>query len=180
MKKAESAGFTVCAHPLNLHNKPNADIDSGGIVGEAVSVTWDSDSGTFADLDQAEFSEKVADGHKDSPPFSAINGSNPSGYLKATRTNLVDNHTTITPDAGPAGTEEFWQLFIFKCHRCGVTDKVQPRSGFHIVHRVFQSGSKWEHNMKKNGAKVTLQQGSLTWTSEAGDANVTSQDHLLT
>jgi Type VI secretion system/phage-baseplate injector OB domain len=177
--KAESAGFTVCAHPTTVHNKLKADIDSGGVVGAAVTVTLDSDSGTVSDLDQAEFSEQVVSGHKDSPPFSAINGSTSSGYLKANRTNLVDNHTTISPDPGPAGTEVFSQLFIFKCLRCGVTDKVQPRSGMKIVHSVFQTGSQWKHNMKKNGQKTTLTTRLGTFTSEAGDADVTSPDHLL-
>jgi type VI secretion system secreted protein VgrG len=175
VKKAESQGFTVCAHPTTVHNRYKSDID-GGTVGAAVSVSLDSDSGTVADLDQAEFSEKVQSGQKDSPPFTVLGGSSNSGYLKANRTDLVDSHSTLTPSAGPAGTETFSQLFVFKCHRCGVTDKVEPRSGFQILHRVFQSGSKWEHEMTKKGLKTTIRQ----WTSEAGDADVTSPIHVLT
>ncbi|WP_437989242.1 type VI secretion system Vgr family protein [Sorangium sp. So ce145] len=171
--KAESAGFTVCAHPLNLHNTLQSDLD-GAVVGAIVDVAWDSDSGTFADLDRASFSEKVFYVRQDVPPFQSGPNLN-SGYLPANSIGLVDTHRAPRPRAGPAGVRDAKQLFVFKCDRCGVVDKVQPNSGLHILHRVFQDGAQWKHKFWKFGERTTIG----AWTSEAGDCNVTTPDHIL-
>jgi hypothetical protein len=174
--KAESPGFTVCAHPIDLINAFAGDVN-GGAVGMRVSVAWHSDSGTFTDLDEAEFSEVVKPGPRNSPPFATLASSTQvnSGYMASNLTGLVDTHTTGRPSAGPAGSNNFDQLFIFKCHRCGANDKNQPNSGFNIIHEVFQVGATWKHHVRKVGATVTIGAN----TSQPGTAGFTSPDHTL-
>jgi len=172
--KAESAGFSVCAHPINWTDAYAGDIDEPQRVGVLVQDGWDSDSGTFADLDKAEISEVVEYDAPVSPPYAGGGGAHNSGYLVADALTQ-DEHTIGRPAAGPAAPWERRQLSIFKCHRCGVTDKTQPNSGLKIVHEVFQDAGNWKHRVKKFGAKVT----SRGYTSDAGVANVTSPNHDL-
>jgi len=174
--KAESAGFTVCAHPFNYRDPYHSDVN-GASIGMRVSDDWDSDSGTFADLDETEISELVAEVRSDSPPFGprgagrAVN----SGYLPGDQ-RTIDTHTIAPrPPAGPAGKRIFDQLCIFKCKRCGATDKVMPNSGFKITHEVFLDGAQWKHKTTKNGAAVTIGAHS----TQAGGTNATSPDHNL-
>ena len=77
--------------------------------------------------------------------------------------------------SGPAGVTEVTQLHIFKCNRCGATDKVLPHSGFLRTHTVFNVQGKWKHRTTKMGAAVT----NGPYTTKAGTANVTSLDHDL-
>lgn len=173
--KAESAGFTVCAHPLNWTDTLYADIDEPSRVGVVVQDGWDSDSGgSIAGLDQAEISEVVEYDAPTSPPFSGAGGANNSGYLAANELTQ-DTHTIGRPAAGPTATWERRQLSIFKCHRCGASDKVQPHSGLKIVHEVFLAGGQWKHRVKKFGAAVTAR----GYSSTAATASVTSPDHVL-
>ena len=172
--KAESSGFTVCAHPVNFTDAFKSDIDDPTSVGVVVQDGWDSDSGTFAHLDEAEISEVVEYDVPTSPPYVGGGGANNSGYLPAHHLT-TDTHTIDRPAAGPAAPWERRQVSIFKCHRCGATDKVQPNSGLKIVHEVFSDGGHWKHRVRKFGAKVTAR----GYTSEAGTANVTSLDHNL-
>jgi hypothetical protein len=172
--KAESAGFTVCAHPVNYTDTFVADIDSPDRVGVVVQDGWDSDSGTFADLDEAEDSEVVEYDAPVSPPYSGGGGAHNSGY-QAANALTQDTHTIGRPAAGPAAPWERRQVCIFKCHRCGATDKIHPRSGFKIVHEVFIAAGHWKHRVRKFGAAVTAR----GYSSVAGTANVTSPDHSL-
>ncbi len=178
--KATSAGFTVCAHPLNYRDPFHSDIDTPRKVGVAVADDWDSDSGTFADLDKTKISELVDYvGANDSPPFTARGAMafNNSGYLPGNQ-KTVDSHSmgragiTVT---GPAGISEASQLCIYKCERCGVIDIVLPNSGFLRTHTVFKSGGVWKHKTNKKGAAVTIG----VHTTGAGAGNATSSDHNL-
>jgi hypothetical protein len=174
--KAESAGFTVCAHPINYKDTFKSDIDTPTRVGMFVQDDWESDSGTFSHLDEAEISELVQLGPRNSPPFApaASITLNTSSYFPAD-SRTVDEHRVGRPSAGPAGTLEHHQLCIFKCHRCGAVDKDMPNSGFKIIFEVFQVGTKWKQRTRKVGSAITL--GART--SGAGDANAVSPDHDL-
>jgi hypothetical protein len=172
--KAESPGFTVCAHPVNYRDTFAADLDTTTKVGVVVQDGWDSDSGTFSDLDQAEDSEVVEYDAPTHPPYSGAGGAHNSGY-QAANSLTQDTHSIGRPAAGPAAPWERRQVCIFKCHRCGVTDKIHPKSGFKIIHDVFLVGTQWKHHTRKIGAAVTAR----GYTSEAGTANVISSDHLL-
>jgi len=180
--KVESAGFTVCAHPLDWSDTlaggsaAAADIDDPRIVGVVVQDGWDSDSGTFGDLSETEISEVVDGGPSISPPFPAMRGGGSNSTYLTGGGLTQDTHTIGRPAAGPGASHQFRQLSIFKCHRCGAVDKVQPNSGLTITHYVFDAGGgHWKHHVKKVGAKVTVG----AYTSEAGTANVTSLDHDL-
>ena len=172
--KAESAGFTVCAHPVNYSDTFVADLDTPDSVGVVVQDGWDSDSGTFADLDEAEDSEVVENDAPISPPYYGGGGYINSKYQPA---NVLtqDTHSLGRPAAGPAANWEARQVCIFKCHRCGATDKIHPKSGFKIVHYVFSESGHWKHHVRKFGAAVT----AGAYTSEAGTADVISHDHVL-
>ena len=172
--KAESAGFTVCAHPVNYRDTFVSDIDEPNRVGMVVQDGWDSDSGTFADLNEAQDSEQVEYDAPTSPPYSGGGGAKNSGYLAADQLTQ-DTHTIGRPAAGPAASWERRQVCIFKCNRCSATDKVHPNSGFKIVHDVFLDGAQWKHHVRKSGAAVTANGYSAT----AGTAAATSPDHLL-
>ncbi len=173
--KAESQGFTVCAHPVNYRDTYADDIDEPKRVGVVVQDGWDSDSGNFGDLDEAEDSEVVEYDPPTSPPYVVTGPAKNSPYQKANALTQ-DSHTISRPKAGPKATWERRQVCIFKCHRCGVTDKVHPNSGFKIIHDVFQTGgSGWVHHVQKIGAKVTAK----GFTSDAGVAAVKSPDHAL-
>ncbi len=174
--KAESAGFSVCAHPINYSDTFKSDVNNADDVGVVVQDDWESDSGTFADLKETEIAEVVKQGARDSPPFNPLGVVAPvnSGYL-AGDNKSTDTHAVPRLPAGPKGKAEKLQLTLFKCKRCGATDKVQPNSGFKIIHEVFKDGAQWKHITRKIGAKITIGAN----TTEAGTANVRSPDHNL-
>lgn len=172
--KADSAGFSVCAHPVNYRDTFAGDIDEPDIVGVVVQDGWDSDSGTFGDLNEAKDSEVVEYDAPTNPPYAGVGAAKNSLYQAANELTQ-DTHSIARPLAGPAAEWERRQVCIFKCHRCGAVDKDHPNSGFKIVHEVFKVGAQWKHKVKKTGAKVTAK----GYTSEAGTAAVVSLDHNL-
>jgi hypothetical protein len=90
--KAQSAGFSVCSHPINYKasrvknakGQDISDINRQGLgvgVGIRVLEDWDSDSGTFGDLGAVFLSEIVEQIPKTEPPFKQGSGFvNNSGY----------------------------------------------------------------------------------------------------
>ena len=171
--KAVSAGFTVCAHPVNYSDVFDHDIFGGGTSGIAVQDGWDSDSGTFADLDQTEIKELVNEPAPTVPPFHNDVFQH-SDYMPGDQLT-VDQHTITTPSRGPAADWIMPQLTIYKCKRCGCTDIVQPKSGMHIIHQVFSDGGVWKYHARKIGAAVTIG----AHTTQAGNANAQAPDHVL-
>lgn len=171
--KAESAGFTVCAHPINYSDPFHHDINAGGVVGIAVQDGWDSDSGTFADLSETEIKELVDEPPPTVPPFhNDVFGH--SNYLPGDQLT-VDSHTISKPSRGPAADWIMPQLVIYKCKRCGCTDIDQPNSGMNIIHHVFRHGGVWKHRAEKVGAAVTIG----AHTTQAGNANAQGPHHAL-
>lgn len=176
VEKAKSAGFTVCAHPIDYIDTFVRDVD-GASVGVVVQDDWHSDSGTFTDLHETEISEIVDQSNADRtiPPFAPLGRVRNSAYLPGDE-KTQDTHSEPKPAAGPAGTARKRQLSIFKCHRCGVVDKTMPSSGFLLLHEVFKDGSgTWKHTFKKLGTPIRVR----AWDTGAGQANVTSLEHLL-
>lgn len=177
--KGTSDGFSICAHPINYSDPRDSDINTPGSVGVRVQDGWESDSGTFANLDETEISEVVDYvGVNDSPPFAA-RGAIPfknSGYLPG-NSLTKDSHSIgrASISLGPAGISEALQLCIYKCKRCGVVDIALPKSGFKRVHEVFKDGVKWKYKTKKFGFSVTIG----AYITEAGDGNAISDDHDL-
>jgi hypothetical protein len=174
--KAESAGFSVCAHPINYSDAFASDINAGGVVGVAVQDGWDSDSGTLGDLKQVIPKEIVDEPPPTVPPFHN-DVFRHSGYepTQTGDTLTVDQHTISKPDKGPKADWIMPQLVVYKCLRCGCVDIPQPNSGMNIVHHVFNDGGVWKHRAEKVGAAVTIGAFSVG----AGVANVKGPDHTL-
>ena len=173
---ATSQGFTICCHPIDYTDTYFSD-KNGSAIGFVVQDGWNSDNGIFSDLLNAEISELVAEVKSDSPPFFAMGTGTAqnSGYLPGDQLTK-DTHTIAPrPRLGPAGTQEFHQLCIYKCNCCGANNIVMPKSGFKIVHEVFKTGTQWKHKIKKIGARVSVN----SYTTQAGTANAISPDHNL-
>jgi hypothetical protein len=160
---ATSAGFTVCAHPLNFKNVFDSNIDETlqekHVIGMYVKDSWESDSGaaalngTLRDLNKVQIKELVLESRPKEPPFHDY-PSDHSDY------NLgiifsTDRHSILYPDAGPQADWVKPQLSIYKCDRCGCKDIVMPNSGLHIIfHVVNDNGFKFF--AEKVGTKVVI------------------------
>jgi peptidoglycan hydrolase-like protein with peptidoglycan-binding domain len=182
--KATSDGFSVCAHPINFTSKFHSDVNDGQ-VGMRVVESFQSDSGSFVDLDQVEVSEVVDLLRRSDPPFQTGSGRNKvSDYMPAIPpegTILVDNHRQPRPTAGPAGMVDSIQLHIFRCLRCGAVDKPVPNSGYEIRDEVFQVGKEWKHRVTKQGQAVgiSLPDNRGTVKTSAGKGKSRSPEHKL-
>lgn len=171
----DEEAFTVCAHPVNFSTSRSSDLD-GTSVGVVARNDWESDSETRSHMNKAQRSEVIGEGPRDHPPFP-LGGGMTSGYIPADSPPTLDQHgcprSLIT--AGPAGSAIFYQLFKFKCDRCGVTDQICPNSGFEIKHELWNDGGIWKHKCTKQGSAVTIGGDS----SSAGSGNATSDDHTI-
>ncbi len=181
--KAESAGFSVCAHPLDMVATPFIDVFSNDPLdkskvfgaGLVVKVALGSDSGNFSDLDKILMSEVVEQFRKDQPPFKDgsgfVNNSGFQGVIPPPGQTITDSHVEPMPDAGPKGVSNRIQLHIFNCLRCGAVNKVVPNSGFDILHEVLPVGRTFVHRTTKTGLAVGIRPpGMPSFKSTAGTA----------
>ena len=183
--KATSAGFSVCAHPLNMAETFGRDIDSDTTVGVIVRVVIQSDSGNVSDLDKVEMSEVVEQFRKDQPPFKDGSGFVNNSEFHAILPplpgqSLTDSHAEPRPAPGPTGKSNRIQLHIFNCKRCGAVNKVLPKSGYDITHEVFLVGKAFKHRVTKVGAAIGIKRGVNLFKAAAGSATgCRSLDHVL-
>jgi hypothetical protein len=168
--------FAVCAHPESYSDYYFGDIN-GAALGLAVQDGWSSDGGgpISQQLTKAWISELVDEDQCNSPPFTQ-GASQHSGYNPADKLT-IDSHTVgrTSVSLGPAGQKSKTQVCIFKCERCGAIDADLPRSGFRIIHYVYQSGGNWVHVTTKFGAATSAGGHS----SDAGTGNASSSEHIL-
>ncbi len=176
---ATSAGFSVCAHPLNMAATLGLDVNDETAVGIIVRVAIQSDSGRFGDLDQIAMSEVVEQFRKDQPPFNEGSGfANTSGFQsiipplgkQGKPQTQIDRHVEPRPAPGPNGKSNRIQLHIFNCQRCGAVNKVLPKSGFDILHEVFQVGKIFKHRVTKVGAPISIKVATNVFKATAGSA----------
>jgi peptidoglycan hydrolase-like protein with peptidoglycan-binding domain len=151
---AQTAGFTVCAHPTSVTAESIAfDVDEGAGVGMMVKEALGSDSGAPSHLDRVQWSELVDPIKRDDPPFGTGSGFvNNSGYKPAVPPpglSIVDRHVEPRPSAGPKGESLKVQVHMFKCARCGAEDIPIPASGFEILHEVTLVGREFKHKVTK-------------------------------
>jgi hypothetical protein len=182
--KATSAGFSVCAHPINMEENFFRDINSDTAVGVILRVEINSDSGAFTDLDKVETSEVVEQFRKDEPPFKEGSGfANNSGFgpiIPPPGKLMTDTHDEPRLAPGPKGKSNRIQLHIFNCKRCGAVNKVLPKSGYDINHEVFPVGKVFKHRVTKVGAPIGIKVGANVFNATAGLAiNCHSPDHDL-
>jgi hypothetical protein len=183
-----SAGFTVAAWPTDFVTSLLGDIDGGGAVGVRVANAWTSDgSGSGAELDEVERTERVDIGTRDNPPFTSNAGTSgtigTSGFLPGTASPTTDRHSysraaIVTGGLAPGSyTLAYRQNFLFNCRRTGVVNGTVPKSGFTITHTAWFSGptGNWMHFTRKTGAAVTVEGRATT----AGAGTADSLDHRL-
>ncbi len=199
---ARSNEFSVCAHPLNWKNTFAKDLNRQqgvtlthltDLLGVVVFDDWESDSGVFADLDEAEISEKVKYVFSTHPVFPEINLSmvHNSEYIIGTKrgsggTLPYDQHAfrfvelklkTEKRDRTNyhCGSQIAHQLSIFRCHRCDTDGVVVPNSGYVREHIISEKAHSMSHVTTKEGRRVTIDE----WTSEAGSGIVSSREHIF-
>lgn len=125
--------FSVAAIPQNMVLNSSTAV-TGTRRGIAVTQSWSSDSGTLADLDEAQQSE-VVEYISNSGVFVGL-GSRNSGYMPATRGTVVDTHgTPVSALTGP-GARLAHQTKKFLDNRTGVVDVPMNSSGFTITRTV--------------------------------------------
>ena len=158
-----SAGFTVCAHPLNFKDVFDSNINETlqgiHVVGMRSQDSWESDSeatalnGSLMDLNGVQIKELVLVPRPKSPPFFSVQPDTSDYELGVAFS--TDRHTVVFPDPGPAADWKLSQLSIYKCSRCGCKDIVMPNSGMQITYRVVHGGD-WQFFVEKVGAQVMI------------------------
>jgi hypothetical protein len=129
-----SAPFTVAAIPQNFSTALDHPL-TGTDRGIVVNNSWESDSGSTADLDQAQRSEKVQY-YTATGLFAA--GLNPrnSGYKQATTPPIQDQHGLPAAQITRTGVLSAQQVFVYKDNRTGVVDIPVRNSGFQISRTI--------------------------------------------
>lgn len=161
---ARSGGFSVSAIPQFYTDAFVSDV-TGTDRGIVVQDGWESDSGVFADLDQADISEEVEDTVA-TGCFAGIVGG-VSHYLAANALTQDTHGTQVTRLVSP-GRNVTQQTCKFRDKRSGANDIPMRDSGFEIVRNCFWSGGVLRIRTTKVG-KATTAHGV---PSGAGDADV--------
>jgi hypothetical protein len=166
---AASGGFSVSSIPQNFSVTFNSQISTPTMRGLAVNNHWESDSGSVADLDEAERSEQVEYGAATGIWAGVVGGDN-SGYLPANNPPLVDNHgTPLARFTGP-GSRIAEQVFTFNDKRTGATNIAAIKAGFRLTRTaVTNAAGKIEFTVDKRGAATTAK----GFSSAAGSGTVT-------
>jgi hypothetical protein len=136
---ASTAGFSVSSIPENMSVTLSSTSPPGpcgpavpNCRGFIVNYAWKSDSGTKADLDQAEISERV---ESTGTGVFAKTTTNTSCYLSATG-GLTDSHQVGADGLNSSGSLTLKQTEMFKDKRSGASDIPVTNSGFLITHVV--------------------------------------------
>jgi peptidoglycan hydrolase-like protein with peptidoglycan-binding domain len=184
--KATSGGFSVCAHPLNVRiDRVARDVFDQSGAGMQVVEKIESDSPDFQDMDRVEVSELVEAFKRDDPPFQSGSGFvNNSGFQPvippSSDLSQVDTHVEPRPRPGPPGKSVKIQVHMFRCFRCGATDKPVPHSGFEVTHEVFRAGNGFKHRVSKKGEDVGITAPSgVSIKSKPGLGTARSSEHDL-
>jgi hypothetical protein len=165
---ATSNAFSVSAIPQN-YSDTFVSVLTGNRRGIVVQDGWESDSGTFADLDKTEQSERVE--HKSSSGSLAGFASNNSGYLPGD-VLTTDTHSVGTARLTGTGDAFTHQTTMFKDNRTGAVDIPMTNSGFHLTRTVFRTFpiiGKLQITTSKQGGAADAR----GIPSAAGSANVT-------
>jgi hypothetical protein len=181
---ASSEGFSICAHPHSIKISLYEPVKSDSAVGAIVRMFFDRTAAS-ADLGRVRdprSSARSGLSHRSSGSgiftgAGTVNGQfHALQFFPANAENLSDHHKEPMPEAGPEGTADRLQLFVFQCARCGmVTPAVVPNSGFNILHKVFKSGKNWKYRFRKIPRAV----GILAFKSKPGIGTVTLPDQDL-
>lgn len=154
---AFSAGFSVCAHPINFRQDgPGVDIGGGTL---RFTYRWDSDGGLIDQLDQVTIGEIVSYDQANctnctyyppNPPFQYAHVQ-PSELTYSANGGLgVDTHSNGSITAGPAASYTATQYYRYWCSRC--SSQPQILMGPLTIRRevLFSNGS-WFYIITKSG-----------------------------
>jgi len=146
---AQSAGFSVCAHPFELGFEDMStfyDEHKGEcVVGAIMNWNYRSDSGQINDLGKIVVIEKVRL-HQKTGSFSGSNINVVAQQTPKTPKDMNDNHVDINGHPAKHARERFeddgmgslifHQMAIFSCERCGMASDefvAIPYSGYEIT-----------------------------------------------
>ncbi len=165
-----SNAFSVSAIPQNWNVSFNSLI-TGTKRGIAVNNAWESDSGSLADLDQVQRSEKVEYGGG-TGIFATTTSGNNSGFLPGDNSPRVDSHGAPVSMLTGIGNITAKQGFIFNDNRSGAANIAAKNSGFAITRDVVANGSGgFDITTTKQGASHTTRGYAVT----AGSGSVSRQ-----
>jgi hypothetical protein len=152
---ARSGGFSVSSVPQNWSTSLVSTINEPDAVGMVALNSWESDSGTLADLDQVRRMEQIevvtATG-----PFAGVS-TNTSSWRDATLGSIRDSHRSSgRARLRSVGSRTANQVFVFKCERTAVTDIAAKNSGLQITKAVTDDGAGgFNYDVSKVGAATT-------------------------
>jgi peptidoglycan hydrolase-like protein with peptidoglycan-binding domain len=183
---ANSNGFSVCAHPRSvIVDHIFKDVNDQTGIGMVVQETVESDSGSLSHLDQVDMSELLQEWVWDDPPFpGSTRPIRASGYLPVIPPLgqiMGDRHVVPTPSAGPKGKVQIFQVHMFKCKRCGATDKPVPFSGFEILQELSQKGREWHEQATKSPMAwhIKIPDKQTVIEAKGGSGDVSSPIHKI-
>jgi hypothetical protein len=162
---ATSSGFTVSSIPEN-YSDTFVRLLTGTRRGFVVQDGWKSDSGTFADLNKTEISERVEE-TKATGCFVGL-GSQNSDYLPG---NVLtqDTHSSGTASLTSIGERIAQQTCMFKDNRSGSVDIPMTNSGYELIREVtVRPAGGFDFHITKKGKKTTAKGIS----SEAGAGSI--------
>jgi hypothetical protein len=171
---ARSGSFSVSAIPQNWSVSFQSFITEGtdpGMRGIRVTNSWESDSGSVADLDQAKRSENVE--VKSASGCFSMAPSHTSGYVNATGGSITDSHGSPASIMTGPGTRVAQQTFKFKDDRTASVDIPATNSGFQISREVKAAGAGFVYHTTKIGAGGTA--NGVTSTAGAGNVDPGTQ-----
>lgn len=146
-----SGGFSVSAVPQFYTDVFDHDL-TGGRRGFVVQDGWESDSGSIADLDQADISEQV-EVTTQTGCFAGLAG-NVSSYLAA-NSLTQDTHSTPTATLTSAGRRIAQQTCEFRDKRTGANDIPMRDSGYVLDRQCVKVGPGFRFIIKKIGTATT-------------------------
>jgi len=181
---SRSPGFSVCTHPVRVESRLLKDLDNPnplnpgfGIITRNVVI---SDTGILGDLDQVQVSEIIEEKRHDEPPFKTghFTGAGTSGGqvndlqfmppIPPPGNIMADINDEPRPDPGPAGQAEFYQVFVFKCARCGLALATIANSGFDIKYEVSRNKDtgRWKYEIRRSGFPPAVAFGGLIFGAD--------------
>ncbi|NBC11343.1 MAG: hypothetical protein GVY24_06340 [Planctomycetes bacterium] len=184
---AQSAGFSVCAHPFELgfENMRNFYDEYKGTCAVGAMMDWDyrSDSGQINDLGKSVVIEKVRL-HNKTGSFSnsniGVNIQQEPETPKEMNNNYVDfnghpaKHARERYNDDGVGTLVFHQMAVFSCNRCGMASDnfaAIPNSGYEITLQAGYTIQGPDGPVAIEAFRVTKDQASVSvdgYSTESG------------
>ncbi len=146
-----SSGFSVSAIPQRYTDVFVSEL-TGARRGFVVQDGWESDSGTFADLDQTEISEEVETTTATGCFAGVVGGV--SGYLPGDSLTTDTHSTSVAVLTGP-GRRIAQQTCKFRDHRSGANDIPMRNSGYLLDRLVVRVGGALRFIITKSGQATT-------------------------